>query len=294
MIGDDCPSFTGYEDAFRAFFYGEFFRSPGAQVPAEFAIVRVVMGAAWIERVTITLASLQVQVGGSNVIGARLELNGATYRADARVTETGQVQLPLPDGLPAGAYLYLSRNRQWLDYRAMGEYRGQADYDRAGVEIEVPEDPDAEIQALLSQGEGQATFASAGGGPGLLDLLPYGEQAGSAPGAQARWQARKEDGDEQPVCAHPGRWQCRGPRGHPGSCPGAGRGHLDHPARRGHHRDVIRPVHFQRHQDRHRARLPLGDRQRHAQAWQRAARLPGRLAVRRRLHHLHRPGYQRQ
>ena len=54
----------------------------------------------------------------------------------------------------------------------------------------------------------------------------------------SRSQARKEDGDEQPVRAHPGRWLRRGPRGHPRSHPGPGRGHLDHQARRGHHGDV--------------------------------------------------------
>jgi hypothetical protein len=42
LIGDDCPSFPRYDDAFRAFFYGDFSGSPGGQVPSEFAIVRVV------------------------------------------------------------------------------------------------------------------------------------------------------------------------------------------------------------------------------------------------------------
>jgi predicted HTH transcriptional regulator len=43
---------------------------------------------------------------------------------------------------------------QWLDYRAIGEY-AQAELERAGVEIELPDDPEGEIQALLAQGEGQ-------------------------------------------------------------------------------------------------------------------------------------------
>lgn len=116
--------------------------------------MRVVKGMAWLERVLIKPTYLEVSVGGSDITGTRVELNGATYRTAARVTETGQVQLPLPDGLPAGAWLYLSREKRWLDYRAIGEY-AQADLERAGVEVELPEDPDAEIQALLSQGEGQ-------------------------------------------------------------------------------------------------------------------------------------------
>jgi predicted HTH transcriptional regulator len=47
----------------------------------------------------------------------------------------------------------LSRDRQWLDYRAIGEYAA-ADLARAGVDVEVPDDPESEIEALLSQGEG--------------------------------------------------------------------------------------------------------------------------------------------
>ena len=154
LIGDDCPSFPRYDDAFRAFFYGDFSGSPGGQVPSEFAIVRVVEGRAWIERVLITPISLEVSVSGSDITGIRVELNSATYRTDARVTGVVRVQLPLPGGLPPNAWLYLSRDKQWLDYRAIGEY-AQAELERAGVEIELPDDPEAEIQALLSQGEGQ-------------------------------------------------------------------------------------------------------------------------------------------
>jgi hypothetical protein len=62
-----------------------------------------------------------------------VELNSATCRYDARATTAGQVTLPLPDGLPPGAWLYLSRDRQWLDYRAIGEYTASAELARAGV-----------------------------------------------------------------------------------------------------------------------------------------------------------------
>jgi hypothetical protein len=154
LIGDDCPSFFSYEQAFRAFFYGEFSGSPGQHVPSDAAVIRIVNATAWLERVVIKPTHMDVLVGGSDVTGARVELNGATYRTDARVSETGQVQLPLPNGLPDGSWLYLSRNKQWLDYRAIGEY-GQADLERAGVEVELSDDPETEIQILLSVGEGQ-------------------------------------------------------------------------------------------------------------------------------------------
>jgi Putative DNA-binding domain len=154
VIGDDCPSFPSYQVAFRAFFYGDFAGTPGGQMPSSFGVVRVVDSRAWLNKVRITPAALQVHVAGSDVTGARVELNSATYRADARVTETGQVILPLPDGLPPGAWLYLSRERKWLDYRAIGEYRAPAELAHAGVDIEIAEDPESKIQALLAQGEG--------------------------------------------------------------------------------------------------------------------------------------------
>ncbi len=153
LIGDDCPSFPSYGAAFRAFFYGDFSLAPGGQVPSAFGVIRVVDGRAWLERVVITPTALDIYLAGSQVDGTRVELNGATYRADARASGSAMVRLPLPDGLPANAWLYLSRDRQWLDYRAIGEY-SPADLARAGVEIELPEDPASEIQALLSRGEG--------------------------------------------------------------------------------------------------------------------------------------------
>ena len=155
LIGDDCPSFPSYEAAFRAFFYADYVRSSAGSLPSGFGDVRVVEGTAWFERVVVTPTSLEVQIGGRDFIGVRVELNGATYRTDARVSKTGQVQLPLPDGLPAGAWLYLSRDRRWLDYRPLGDYRAHTDFALAGVEVELPHDPDAEIQALLARGEGQ-------------------------------------------------------------------------------------------------------------------------------------------
>jgi hypothetical protein len=155
LIGDDCPSFPSYEAALRAFFYADYARSSASGLPSGFGDIRVVEAAAWFERVIVTPTSLEIQVGGHDMAGARVELNGATYRIDARVNETGQVQLPLPEGLPTGSWLYLSRDRRWLDYRPLGDYRAQTDYALAGVEVELPQDPDAEIQALLAQGEGQ-------------------------------------------------------------------------------------------------------------------------------------------
>jgi Putative DNA-binding domain len=155
LIGDDCPSFPAYESAFRAFFYDDYSRPSGSGLPNGFGDIRIVLGAAWLERIRVTPTSIDVHVGGTQAAGTRLELNSPTYRTDIRVDETGRAKLPIPDGLPAGAWLYLSRDRQWLDYRAFSDFHGQADLATAGVDVEVPEDPEIEIQALLTRGEGQ-------------------------------------------------------------------------------------------------------------------------------------------
>ncbi len=152
MIGDDCPSFPSYQAAFRAFFYGDFAGTPGGQMPSSFGLVRVVDSRAWLDKVRITPAALDVCFGGGAVVGARVELNSATYRAMS--APGGRAGEPAASGrASARAWLYLSRDRKWLDYRAIGEY-GAADLARAGVDVEVAEDPESEIQALLAQGEG--------------------------------------------------------------------------------------------------------------------------------------------
>jgi hypothetical protein len=157
MIGDDCPSFSSYDAAFRAFFYGDFSRLSHGQVPSGFGPARLTDNRAWLEKIKITPASLEVRLGGDSFDGVRVELNSDTYQADARATESGRVTLPLPDGLPGGAWLYLSRDRQWLDYRAIGDYSGIAELAHAGVDVEVPEDPESVIGALIAGGEGAAT-----------------------------------------------------------------------------------------------------------------------------------------
>jgi hypothetical protein len=156
LIGDDCPSFPSYEAAFHAFFYGDFSPAPGRGARSEFGTVRVVDNRGWLERVRVTPASLEIELGGARAEDARVELNSATQRTAVLAAEP-HVSIPLPDGLPRGAWLYLSREREWLDYRAIGEAMGQGDLAWTGVEIEVPDDPESVIGALLAGGEGSST-----------------------------------------------------------------------------------------------------------------------------------------
>ncbi len=103
----------------------------------------------------MTATHLDVQVAGEAAEGTRVEVNGSTLQASKRVGTTGRIRLRLPSGLPDDAWLYLSRHRRWLDYRALGpRLSGHEELARAGVEMEAPDDPQSEIEALLSLGEG--------------------------------------------------------------------------------------------------------------------------------------------
>lgn len=91
-------------------------------------------------------------VAGPARQGARLEVNGSTGDVSRRVCARGRVRLPLPDGLPDDAWLYLSRAGSWLDYRALGTAWG-AGADE-GVDVQLTDDEEAELRAPLAVGEG--------------------------------------------------------------------------------------------------------------------------------------------
>jgi len=121
-------------------------------VPTSLARIRVAQQGAWLRRITVGVTAIDVRVGGSDRDGARVELNSSTLQVGKRVGKTGRVRIPLPAGLPDDAWLYLSRDRRWLDYRALGlDVAGPAD---TGIDIDLSDDPVTEIRALLSVGEG--------------------------------------------------------------------------------------------------------------------------------------------
>ncbi|MEU6324630.1 ATP-binding protein [Streptomyces sp. NPDC047009] len=92
---------------------------------------------------------------GSRVNGAELELFGESERSSRRLEAAGEATFPLAHGLPAHAWLWLKRGTMWLDYRSIDPRSGwTGDLDRAGVEIEVPVEPQVRIEALIASGEG--------------------------------------------------------------------------------------------------------------------------------------------
>ena len=163
LIGDDCPSFPGFEIAFRAFFYGDYSTIGAGQIPSDLGRLRYVQPEAWLRRVRVLPTHLEVWVGGKGGLGTRVELTSAQLQVSKRVGKSAKVRFPLRQGLPDDTWLYLSREKSWLDYRALGSRLARSDdLRRYGVEIETTHDPEAEIGSLISGGEGPRTeFKSA-------------------------------------------------------------------------------------------------------------------------------------
>ncbi|HUY09676.1 MAG TPA: ATP-binding protein [Candidatus Dormibacteraeota bacterium] len=154
LVSDESPCFPMFSSAFRAFFHGDYSTMATAwSMPTNFTL-RILQNDARIRKATITPTRLDVMVDGAAAEGCKVEVNGATYRASKAVGKTGRVRLPLPHGLPDDAWLYLSRGTRWLDYRAIGDRIGfKGDLAKTGVTIEVPRDPEFDLEALITAGE---------------------------------------------------------------------------------------------------------------------------------------------
>jgi hypothetical protein len=152
MVGHDGPSFPALSGAYAAFFRDNFKVTGTSDPNWNQLIVRVIDDGAWLSRVHIRPTLIEVRVSGRDAAGAELELNSAGHRAVVRLEAAGLATIPLPDGLPPDAWLWLRRAGNWLDYRALSGWPGSRSAD---VLIDVPDDPETDIEALISQGEGQ-------------------------------------------------------------------------------------------------------------------------------------------
>lgn len=201
LVGDDqAPSFPTFGAAFNAFMYNKFAISGSSSGnPSGFGevSVRFVDQRAHIRRVRIRPASLDVWIGGRSLDDCRLELNGVEYRQVSQVSKSSRITIPLSEGLPSDAWLWLKHGTDWLDYRALNHW---GNYRSADVEEHLPRDLGAEISRLVTQGEGQnleyksklpvspaekrvvfktvVAFASRGGGTVLFGVGDGGEITG--------------------------------------------------------------------------------------------------------------------
>lgn len=100
--------------------------------------------------VRVRAASLEVWLDGSLLAGTVLELNGVESRATVPVSKR-RVVFELPGGLPNEAWLWLKRAAEWIDFRSLGGWGG---YRSPDIQVDLPEDPGAELSRLAAQGEG--------------------------------------------------------------------------------------------------------------------------------------------
>lgn len=132
-----APSFASFYNA-AACFFGLGSSQPGGSVPS-FAIYRHVDTRARINRVEISEDELLVEVEGTALDGLTVELAGdAPGSAETLKTPDAiaAVTFPLPDGLPAGAWLVIRAGSEWLDRRFLAWPWGRGR--EAGVTVEVP------------------------------------------------------------------------------------------------------------------------------------------------------------
>jgi hypothetical protein len=148
---DDVPSFPAFAGAYNAFFYGKFVTSGVANPEFGVASIHVIDARAHIRRVRVRPAAIDVWLGGRDLAAIRLELNGQEYRTVVEV-DSKHIAVPLPDGLPTDAWLWLKTGSEWLDFRSLTQWGG---YISPDVEVEVPRDPTAQLSRLATQGEGQ-------------------------------------------------------------------------------------------------------------------------------------------
>ena len=155
LAGRACPSFPGPNTAWRAFFEGDFSLAAAQPPPHYLAVLRSIDQACWLGQVRVGPTELTAEICGNQVRDCEVELFGMTGRSCQAVDGPGTVTFTLERGLPASAWLWLKQDRRWLDYRVIDPHSGWADESSAaGVEFDLPSEPQANLEALLAAGEG--------------------------------------------------------------------------------------------------------------------------------------------
>jgi hypothetical protein len=155
LVGESCPSFPEPKSAWRAFTEGDFSRTGAQDPPHELAVIRIAESRAWISHVHVAPTKMTVDVQGDAAEGCVLELNSTADRTSQKLDGSGTVTLTLAGGLPDHAWLWLKHGTTWLDYLSIDPRSAwTGDLSRANVEIEVPVDPQANVEALIAAGEG--------------------------------------------------------------------------------------------------------------------------------------------
>jgi Schlafen, AlbA_2 len=153
VVGEEeTPTFPVAQAAFNAFFYGDYRISGVNETNLNRVYIRFADVRARLRRVRVTPTAMEVMVEGNDLAGVKLEVNSAHLRSMHDLTSPGLVSIPLPDGMPDDAWIWLKKSTNWLDFRCLG---GWGAYQQPSVTIEMPEDPDTDLSSLISLGEGQ-------------------------------------------------------------------------------------------------------------------------------------------
>jgi hypothetical protein len=163
------PSFNDSRVALNAFLTGDYVNS--RDLPMELAHIRCPKTAGWLGPMNVTVNQLTVEVDGTSVSGAILEMYSETERSSTQVEQPGVKTFPLPNGTPKHLWVWLKRGTDWLDYRAITPWVSAQDLEASNIVIDVPQEPQAVIEALVYGGEGpQVEFKS---------CLPWQGQSGT-------------------------------------------------------------------------------------------------------------------
>jgi hypothetical protein len=155
LVGQSCPSFPELNSGWRAFSEGNFSLKGAQQPPDRLARLQFASQEAWIGPVHVTPTELTADIRGSAVSGCEVECSGVTSRITQTLDRPGVVRFALESGLPESVWLWLKRGAAWLDYRSIDPRSGwTGDLRRAGVQIDTPVEPQANVEALLAAGEG--------------------------------------------------------------------------------------------------------------------------------------------
>ena len=154
LVQEGCPSFpTVGVGVFKLLFDRDANADHG--IPNTGIVLRIAHTDAWIDGVELRSNSASVTIKGSNVGGTRLELTGSPdIRFDKKLTESGKIEFPFPEGLPPKLWLLLSRGNRWLDLRDLNQYGSSSPWEDV---ITTPPDLATLVAGAIARGEGEQT-----------------------------------------------------------------------------------------------------------------------------------------
>ncbi len=154
LVGHDVPFFPSFQSAVSQLIYGEEMQN-GPLYPSIY--VRIAHSEARISSVNISPLLLSVDVEGTDLLNAQLQISGPPdLQLKRSLTQTKKIECPLPSGLPPEVWIVLSRGNKWLDYTHLNQRWSPFSHKQKNVTIDPP-DLRTRIQELIAQGEGPTT-----------------------------------------------------------------------------------------------------------------------------------------